>query len=435
MKSVKEVVCCVVDYGTFIPLADKLSESFAKVYYYSPFEREFRNVNDCVKGDGLERPGHRIERLDEFMDPQIFDEIDLFVFPDIGWGGLQKFLKRSGKAVWGSMGADELEQYRTRFIKAVQEMGLPMVPSRKIIGLTALREHLKTVKDKWVKINRYRDNMETWHHLDYEHSKRDLDHYAVEFGGVQEHVVFVVQDDIPGALEIGYDGWCVDGQFPAMSYQGYEKKNELYLGAATRYADLPKEVRRVNEAMAPLLKQYGYRNFIATEIRVKDGTPYFIDPTLRMPGQTGEQLLETCANLADVIWHGANGELIAPKFIYDFAAEATLHYTGVEDEWKTLRIPKDIERWVKLVHYCMVDGVYQFPVARNDEVGVVLGSGKTIQAAIDACRSNFEKFKQEPVKAQLEKFADLLAEIQKAQREGVKFTSQRVPSPASAVVG
>lgn len=424
MKPVEEATACVCDYGSFISLADKLGETFKKVYYHSPVLEEFQSIEMCCKGDGLEL----VERIDDFLEPGKFDEIDLFVFPDIGWGGTQRYLRRANKLVWGSMGADELELYRTRFLKTIDELGLPVVNSVKVKGLTNLANHLKQVKDKWVKINRYRSNMETWHHLDWQHSERKLEEMAVKFGGLKDHVVFVVQDNLPDAIEIGYDGWTVDGKYPSAAFQGYEKKNELYLGSRLDYDDLPEYVRQVNEAMAPVLQKYQYRNFIATEIRVFEDTPYFIDPTMRMPGQTGEQLLETCSNLAEVIYHGAAGELVEPEFIADFAAEATLHYTA-DGEWKVLAVPEKVREWFKGYHYCEAGSALHFPPRASDEVGVLMGIGDTIEDALGQLFLHESELKGEPVEARTAGFADLLKQIQKAEKEGIEFTDQKIPKP------
>lgn len=427
-KDVSEVVACIVDYGSFICLAEKLAETYEKVYYYTPTSQEFYSIDDLVKADGL----NKVERVEDIFDPEFLEKVDLFVFPDIGYGGLQKYLRSIGKAVWGSMGADDLEIYRTEFLKTLKALKLPIIHTETVTGLKELREHLKGVENKWVKINKYRGNMETWHHIDYEHSIPELDRLSVEFGGMQNYVKFVVQDYIKTDVEIGYDGWCVDGEFPSQSFQGYEKKNELYLGSLLSADKLPKEVKLINEALSPILKEMGYRNFIATEIRIKDGVPYFIDPTMRMPGQTGEQLLETCSNLAEVIWHGSRGELIDPEFKYKFAAAATMHYTA-GGEWKVLKIPKEIEQWVKLYHYCKVDDLYHFPPKSNDELGVVLGCGNTIEKAIDSLKDNLEYLKSESVKCKLEGFAELLKDIKEAEKFGVKFTTQKIPDPKIAI--
>jgi hypothetical protein len=256
-----------------------------------------------------------------------------------------------------------------------------------------------------------------------------LEWLAVEFGGVADNIVFVVQDPIDNAQEVGYDGFCVDGQFPSKSFQGYEKKNQLYLGTWLRDDQMPDDVKTVNAALAPYFKEIGYRNFFASEIRDK----FFIDPTPRMAGQTQEHLLETCGNLADVIWHGANGVLLQPEFGAKFAAEATLHYTAGTDYWMVLKIPEEARQWVKLYNYCQEGDVYHFPPKKNDELGVVIGNGNTVLEAIDHLKANLEALKTEPVKAHVEGFVDLIQEIEKAQKEGMTFSKKPLPEPAELI--
>lgn len=426
MKETSDITCLVVDYGSFISLAERLARDYKKVYYYSPFEQEFQGIKKCVIGDGIER----VHRMDDFMEPAIFKEIDLACFPDIGYGGLQRYFRQEGKLVWGSMGASDLELYRTRFLKLMKDLDLPVIPYQKVVGVSALAKCLKDTTNKWVKINRFREDMETWHHQDFNHSERVLENLAVKFGGLKEHVVFVVQDAIDDAREIGYDGLSVDGQYPAQSFSGYEKKNELYLGSLLDNEDLPEDVQMVNEAMAPVLKDYQYRNFTATELRIKDGVAHFTDPTLRMAGQTMEHQYETCSNLSDVILEGAQGNLIVPEFTHKFAAEATLHYTaGNYDEWKVLNVPEEVRQWTKLYHFCEADGLCHFPPHKTDEVGVVCGVGDTISDAIANLMENFEALKDEPLKCDFKGFVDLIREINQAEDEGIEFTPQEIPEP------
>lgn len=434
MKSVEEVVACVIDYGTFISVAEKLADTMATVYYHSPYELEYQDVRDYSKGFGLDK----VQKLDEPLDPDVLKSIDLFVFPDIGYGGLQRHLRSMGKAVWGHGGATDLELHRDLFLHILDQVGLPTVHSERLVGVTALGKYLKKYKNKWVKINRFRGNMDTWHHLDYDHSLRTLESLAVMFGGQRESVVFVVQDDIETDRESGYDGWCVDGNYPPYSWQGYEKKNELYLGSVMADADLPDEIKVVNEAMAPVLAAYEYRCWWATEIRSKDGVPYFIDPTPRMPGQTGEHQQETIKNFANIIWMGANGIIVKPDFEWRFAAEATLHYDSntkdptISDEWKTLHVPPEVGRWVKLYHYSRVDGVYHFGAKNTDEVGVVLGVGDSVQEAIEHVSANMKLLHDLPVHANTAGFLDLLKSIEEAEKEGIEFGGE-IPEPEDIV--
>lgn len=436
MKEVGEVNAVVFDYGSFLDLADSLADTYANVWYHSPREKEFRDVKECVIGKGLSK----VKRVDEPLDPAFLKKIDLAIFPDIGFKGIQNLMLERGIAVWGSRAATDLELYRDKFLETIKELGLEVLPWVRIEGLTNLVEHLKGVKNKWVKVNEYRENMETWHHVDFAHSEDELTRLASEFGGYKEKVVFVVQDPLDAdpdepVMEIGYDGLSVDGDFPEQSFAGYEKKNELYLGSLRKYKQLPKEVRYVNNEIAPWLEENGYRNFLATEVRVKGKKICFIDPTFRLAGQTMEHYFETCPNLPEVIWKGANGILIVPEFTHQYAAEATLHYGAHHGGWKTIMVPKEAERWIKLYHYFATDedDTYRFPPHKSDEVGVVIGLGNTVAKSIEHLKKNLEHLKNENISTRLGGFADLIKEIEEAENEGMEFSDKPLPSPEIAI--
>jgi len=427
MKKASEVIACVVDQGYYCSLAEHLALTYKHCYYSTPCDREFMGVVDCIYGDGLEN----VERTDSFLDPKILDEIDLFIFPEIGFAPLQKHLRAIGKPVWGSFDGTYLEVFRGQFIDFVKDIGLPVAPSTKITGMSNLRSFLKDKKDVYVKVDRLRGDMETWHWIDQTHCDQKLDELSVKFGGVKELIQFVIQEKIEAIAEIGFDGWAIDGKYAGSSFAGYEKKNQLYLGSLRKYDQLPKQIRDVNSAMAPTLKKLGYRNFIATELRVtEDGTPFYIDKTARLPGQTGEQLQETCKNLADVIWHGANGQVLEPEWRAKFSASATIHYDGGgPDDWKVLTVPKDIKNLVKPAHYCEVDGALHFPPCGSTELGVVIGFGNSIPETFARLKKAVDGLSDgNAVSFQLDGFFDLLDDIKEAQKQGMKFTDDPLPT-------
>ena len=424
LKDSKDIICCIRDYGYYVSLASKLAQTYKKVYYSVPAEREYRSLKECIFGQGFKN----VYLLKDPLHPDVLPEIDLFVYPDIGMASEQRHLRSLGKAVWGSVDATDLEIYRTLFLEMVEKLELPVAPYKVIRGLTALSEYLKTVKDKWVKVDQYRADMETWHHRDWAHSQRVLERLAMAWGGAKEQVVFVVQDSIKTPIECGYDGITVDGQYPKKMFQGYEKKNELYLGSVLPYEEMPKPTKIVNDAMSHIFKRLRYRNFMATEIRVKDDKAFFTDPTFRMPGQTGEQLLETCSNLADVIWYGANGEMKEPEFKYKFAVSASAHYdAGKSDEWGIVKVPQEIEQWVKFSHCAIINGYYHFPPYDKLDLGVVLGVGNSIKESLAHLRKNVDAFKGEPISFELDGFTDLLKSIRDAQAKGMKFCDEPIP--------
>lgn len=429
MKEIEELTVVVVDFGSFQSLAERLGEDVAEIMYHAPIEREFRNIDDAVIGLGM--PG--VTRIDSFMHPDVVKAADLYVFPDIGYGGEQAYLRSIGKPVWGSQGADELERLRTKFVKTVKRLGLPLVHSERLRGMTSLCEYLKEKENVWVKVNEFRDNMETWHHQDWFHSQPMLNRLWIKFAVAPEMVWFVVQDALDGATEVGYDGWNVDGWFPDSSFQGYELKNKLYLGAQTKYDDLPEEVTGVIEAFSPELERYGFRNFFAVEIRNLDGVSHFIDPTVRMPGQTGEQLLKTLKNITKVIYHGAMGELVQPEWAAKFSASATLNYKGDLEDVKVIRVPEKSREWVKLCKYRQDGDEFHFPACKREDVGVVIAMADTIEETIQGIKDNFDAIGDDSLSIDPEGFADLLEDIQKAEAEGIEFTKEEVPDPMSVL--
>lgn len=431
MKPTEDVVALCVDYGYFISLASALSRQFKKVYYYSPEDTEFKDVGKCVLGDGVDG----IERLDDWETPENIERIDLFIFPDLGYAPKQQWLRsigKLGKPVWGSGDSTYIELSRTAFLKWVKAMGLPYAPYKSVRGITALWDYLKTVERKWVKINKYREQQETFFHFNAEYSRPILEQMAVKFGGLADEPVFVVQDEIEPAYEIGYDGWTVDGAFPPSSFAGYEKKNEAYVGSLLQYEQLAEPVRRVNEAIAPYMKKWHARNFISTEIRLKEENgevvPYYIDPTQRCAGLTMEHTQENCLNLAECIWRGAHSDMVAPEFEHKVAMEATLHYSiDACDSWKVVKDPN--HPMIKFDHYVKKGDYCHFPARKSDEVGVVIGLGDTIEEAYANLQENFKVMENEPVFITPDSFADLFERIKKAEAAGIKFSDEPVPSP------
>jgi hypothetical protein len=429
MKDISEVTALVVDYGTFTDLAGCLATKCKKVYYFTPWEEEYRDINKCCLGGGQEK----VERCDEPLDPDFIKNLDLACFPDIGFIGMQKLYRSMGVAVWGSFGVTNLEQYRTRFLTTLKDLGLEVAPYEVIKGFENLKVYLKDKRDLWIKVNRFRANMETWHYQDWDHAQNQFRKMAQEFGGLESEVVFVIQKPIPDAQEIGYDGLNVDGQFPGQSFQGYEAKNELYLGSLLDNEELPECVQAVNEAWAPVLREAGYQNFWATEIRKVDDTFHFIDPTARQAGQTMEHYYLNCSNLPEVIWAGANGELVTPEFLAPFSAEATLHHKD-GDGGKVLCVPEEARDHVKLYHFCEGDdGLYHFPPGKNDEVGVVIGLGESVEEALEDLKEHFELLEDEPVEIRLHAFADLLEQIEEAESDGMEFGDDDLPEPEIAL--
>lgn len=275
MKPTSEVTALVIDSGLFVETAVCLARTYKKVYYCTPggIQSAFPKLNDTQIGIGLEN----IEVVRDVFGPH-FDEIDLFVFPDVYFGHLQLHLLSLGKVVWGARLAEELELSREGCKALMKQLGLPVGPYAIVKGMAGLREHLKAHENQYVKVNAFRGTFETFHATNYKAVEPKLDEVEYNLGAFKHIIEFIVEDELPDKCEIGTDGYTVDGKYPSKQLAGIEIKDLGFIGIFKDYASFPEPLTRWNKVMAPVFKEYGMRGFFSTECRIgKDHVPYMID--------------------------------------------------------------------------------------------------------------------------------------------------------------
>ena len=256
VDDLKDKCVLVRDYGLFVTWAQKLAESFGRVLYYCPYKSAFPRSQQYAIGTGLEG----VERITNFWDH--IDEADLFFFPDVYDGDLQVALREMGKPVWGAAKGEELELMRWQtklFLK--KDLHLPVQPVERIVGVDELRVYLKESENKYVKISLLRGDFETFHHINYQLSEPILDEIENKLGPWKESKEFIVEDAIDDAVEVGYDGFTIDGQYPDPAFFGYEIKDVAFVGTVRPYQKLPKQLKEVNEKLSPVFESYNYRGF------------------------------------------------------------------------------------------------------------------------------------------------------------------------------
>ena len=168
-ESLKKLTCTVYDYGNNLALAERLSREFGRVNYFKPWKDTSPETLKLVVGDGL----GTVHRVRDFFAPEVLHGTDLFVFPDVYDGDLQRDLISRDKRVWGSGMAEQFEYKRELFANTLKEVGLAVAPYVVCVGVSALEKELKAHDDLWVKLN-LRGDGETWHHENY-----DLDRKSV----------------------------------------------------------------------------------------------------------------------------------------------------------------------------------------------------------------------------------------------------------------
>jgi hypothetical protein len=413
MKNKTVMVICS---GQFVSFAECLSKSFKKVYYFKQWQMNgFPSTNDAFVGYG-----YNIECVESPFDH--FDDIDCYIFTDLYNTGLQKHLISLGKNVFGSRGAEDFETDRFKFRKVLDKLNLPTAGCKMITGIDKLEAHLKTVKNKYVKISKFRSLHETWRHISYDHSKVIIEDIRNKAGNLADLVDFIVEDTIDSIIEIGYDGFIIDGKYPKNSMFGFELKDTCYMGKILQYDELPKVVKDINAKCAPYFKDY--RMIYSNEIRMADKkTGYLTDPSCRLPAPPSECYQNVITNLAEIIYYGSQGELIEPKYADKYFGEmiiiSDLLEVGLE---QCLEIPKDIEPFVKLRYSYKKDGKYYcIPTLNMPEVGAVVAIGNSPEQVVERLKEYCSKIVCYGVKFKLEKLDKAIEQLDELYKIGIDF--------------
>lgn len=438
MNELSSRSCLVYDTGgQNVATALRLAKEFGRVFYATKFSRGFDRLPEACPGMGF-------SEIEWVYDPfNIHSELlpvkpDLWVFPDCFDAGLQLYLEEKGERVWGSRNGSVLEHKRKFFLDTVQELGLDVPDYQEVVGLSALKRELElpgVYNECFVKCSYWRGSVETHHHINMELSRTWFTHLEKELGGLVEKVPFVIIEPVDSVTEVGYDGYCVDGEFPELSMQGIEVKDRTYIGTVSYWNDLPEQVRAVNDTLAEYLRKVRYRNRWSTEIRITDGDGfYFLDPTCRIPSPAGEAQLANEENTGEIYWEGAAGNLVQPIYRKPFAVQLVIQHEDEMCEWRTLSIPEEVRDSVYLKYACKVDGAFWIPPQTHDAIcGWVVGLGDTIQQAIDEATATAKALQGQSLKINPESLAESLKAVQEQEKAGIEFTPEPVPEPESVV--
>lgn len=376
--STKTVLVCAS--SLFANFSQRLARDFGKVYLCIPHAGAFPTMNKGMVGFGLDD----IEIVHSVFGKH-FDEVDLFCFPDLGNSALQVHLEGMGKRVFGNRNAEELEIYRELCKEVMAENGLPLQPWAVVKGVSKLREHLKAHKESHVKIDRWRGVTESFFSKSYDIIEPKINEVAAILGMFQDEIDFIVEDDLPDCVEVGTDAYVIDGKYPSKTLIGLEVKDLGYVGEMVKWDSIPDPIIRWNNAMAPILGEYGARGFISNEIRIgKDKVPYMIDATIRLPSPPSELYQELYTNISEIVWEGADGNMVDPVPAGKFGVELILKSDFAKTNFQRISFSDEWKDNIKLYNPVKIDGkLYCVPQDEDmGEVACVVGYGDKLEDAI-----------------------------------------------------
>lgn len=417
-ENLKNKTVLVVDNGFFLCLAERLPEFFGRVMYFSPWISALPDIERADIGKGIEG----VERVLSLYDH--IDDVDLFVFPDLYYADYQEHLRKLGKRVWGNGRAEWMELDRWKMRQHMMKSKMPVPKTRPVKGLDKLKEILQKEKDLFVKPSMFRGVSETWHHEEWFLSEPIIEELEHKLGVRKSDVDFIVENNLGEAVEIGYDGYVVDGKYPSHSFFGYEVKDCGYIGRFAAQSELPRQIQYVNHRLAPVFAENKSRGFYSNEIRITpDGVPYLIDPTIRMPAPPGEIYIQAYENLGEILWEGAGGVLVNPEAKQSFGALAVIYSKTADEDWIAIKVEKEVRPFVKFKNHTVVDGKdYVVPLHLNlNEIGAVVGFGDSVEEAIEEVEKHAEGVKGYGLTVKTDSLKEAQSVIEQGEEAGIHF--------------
>lgn len=305
-KRCKEMKVCVIDQGIFAELAESLSDNGRNSVVYLPnWTKSHPQFQDNCVGQNF---GHLNKQNSFYAEDGTnwIDWCDLIVNPDCfdnDW--IRLFKKEYGKtkSIFGSGAGEALESDRWKLKKVIKNANLPLQKSYHVTGVDKLIKLLTESPNKYVKINIWRGDMESFFAKDLKSVEAKLNRLKTCFGPLADEVDFVVEDVIDTDVEIGFDGFFNGIDFVPTCFMGYEYHKFFYLGKVVKFKDIPPSIKETMTALKPTLQKMDYRGAISTEEKiVSQKEHYFLDICSRFMNPGGICYGDWIKNLPEVVY-------------------------------------------------------------------------------------------------------------------------------------
>jgi len=233
----------IIDTGIALPHALYLAEEGHDVYYYIAKHEAFPNVFRTIQGWGFP-----IKKVQHYED--VLSDVDFVIITDVGFGMLADRLRERGiKVFGGGAGVEKLEEDRVYMREVLQKHKIP-VPRYKVAKyLDEVLEEVKKNPNWWIKINKFRGNVETFFAGSYETTRAKLQ--AASLFIFDGKIDYILEDPLSG-VEIGCDVFVQNGKILKPYFFTIERRGEanLYFSVFSSPFD------SVLEKIEPLLKGY-----------------------------------------------------------------------------------------------------------------------------------------------------------------------------------
>ena len=376
----------IQDAGIFTDIAASLSDGGKNdVILCSPWQTVYPSWKDFSAGIGL----NGVRKQDKHGNPLLFwehvDWADCICNFDVGNNDQIGFLRKlyPNKSIWGSGRGERIENDRI-FLKAlIDALELDQVPHKVIKGITALKSYIKTNPDKYVKINVFRGDMESFHAVSEEDNRADFLKLELTLGPAAEDTLFIVEDMIDAPLELGYDGFFNGVDYADKCFCGVEYHRNLYLAKVMDYDELPDPIHTTMEALAPVLEKVDYRGAISTEERIVSlKEHYLIDVCSRLPSPLSALYPEMIKNWPEFVYKTGLKQSCPLDIDAKYVGAFALNSMRGKDEYLPINVKESDRDKIKFQSAMMHDGKYH-GVKGNEIIATIVAGGDTKEEVLE----------------------------------------------------
>jgi phosphoribosylamine-glycine ligase len=432
----------IYDFGEASEHAVKLARDGNSVRYFTPFAGVSPQFVNYSLGLGLEK----IEKVKDFFDN--IDWADVIMFPDVQAADLAGYLKHKGYNVFGSDSAGaKLEQTRFETRQLQYRLGIPTQKTIKVNGVEGIRkylfgelqrgdfefiegqegirEFLKQKGDVFIKLDRFRGDIESFYAKDYDSVEMILDKIEMDLGPFKDAYHFIIEEKLEG-IEPGFDLFFNGTEFLKPYLWGYEYHKGVYIGIYTD--EMPYPLRFIADKLAPYLKKINYRGALSIEAIIdKKGRPFLIDICARFPYPLSLIFTESLKNYSEII-NGISQGInplkldVAGKYIGCLPVKSAYY----NKYWEKLSFDPKLRIGnpsIKLQENAFINGNYYSVKGANDIVATFVSYGDTIDEVVNKLYDISEKFDchglNSVAKGELEKIQKEV--IREGNKKGLTF--------------
>jgi len=371
----------VHDLGIFLEQANALAEGGKnEVIYCTPWASAYPKFADFCIGLDFEH----VRKADKHGNPLLFwdwvEWADCVVSFDVHQNDELAYIRNKypNKSTWGSGLGERLEADRIALKQWIKAIGLPMQKYAVVEGLTKLREYIKTNPDKFVKMNIFRGDMESFHAKDAEFNDLQFDKMAVAYGPKKESIKFMVEDMIDTDVEIGYDGFFNGMNYADKCFVGYEFHKNAYLAKVTDFEDLPDQIYETMDAFTPVLQKLDFRGALSTEEKIVSKTEhYFLDICSRLPSPLSQLYPVMIKNWAEVVYKFGLKQDVELDIENRYVGAIALESEYAKDNFLRIDVDKKNRDKIRFQSACMNAGKY-YAVKGNSNVCVLVAGGDSV---------------------------------------------------------